>query len=72
MKIFKCLLVLMTLSCAVSANSAMFKYNELMIKDYDEMLKLVRTQLNKAKGDDGYIGPRASDRSHETDFFTTQ
>ena len=46
----------MTLSCAVSANSAMFKYNELMIKDYDEMLKLVRTQLNKAKGDDGYIG----------------
>ena len=34
---------------SVAGNAAMFKYNELMIKDYDEMLKMVQGKVREAR-----------------------
>ena len=48
--VFLCLFCLQT-------SAAMFKYNELMIKDYDEMLKLVQGQVKKSRA----VGSNTSD-----------
>lgn len=37
------------LFAGVQVTAAQFKYNELMLKDYDEMLKMVNSQLKKAR-----------------------
>lgn len=53
MKTLLLLLLAVSLPSALAAN---YKYNELMIKDYDEMLEMVQSFVNKAKtaaGEDG-------------------
>ena len=49
-------LLLLSLS---PAHAAMFKYNELMIKDYDEMNQLVQAQVAKARA----VGSNSSDEN---------
>ena len=41
------------------ASAAQFRYNELMIKDYDEMLQLVNLKLKQARG----VGSNTSDEN---------
>lgn len=50
--------VLLTLFC-LETSAAMFKYNELMIKDYDEMYKMVQAQVKKARA----VGSNSSDEN---------
>jgi hypothetical protein len=57
MKKFKWFISTLVFLSLSTAHGAMFKYNELMIKDYDEMSQLVQGFLKKARGqsDDGDI-----------------
>jgi hypothetical protein len=52
------LYALLSLFCLQTA-AAMFKYSELMIKDYDEMNKLVQTQVKKSRA----VGSNATDEN---------
>lgn len=52
----KTITLLLTLIFALPSFAANYKYSELVIKDYDEMLEMVQTFVNKAKevgGEDG-------------------
>lgn len=55
----KTLLAALTLTLALPAHAAMFKYNELVTKDYDEMSQMVQTLLGKARA----VGSNSSDTS---------
>ncbi len=50
--------VVLTLFC-LQSSAAMFKYNELMIKDYDEMYKLVQGKVKQARS----VGSNTSDEN---------
>lgn len=49
---------LLTLFC-LQTSAAMFKYNELMIKDYDEMYKMVQTKLKASRA----VGSNSADEN---------
>jgi hypothetical protein len=49
---------LLTLFC-LETSAAMFKYNELMIKDYDEMNKMVQSKVKQARA----VGSNSSDEN---------
>lgn len=53
----KTLIYVLTGLFCLQTSAAMFKYNELMIKDYDEMLKLVQSQVKKSRS----VGSNTSD-----------
>ncbi|MGE0761975.1 MAG: hypothetical protein AB7N80_01725 [Bdellovibrionales bacterium] len=48
MRHIRILLVLSLLTFGLSSEAARYKYSELQIKDYDEMLALVKTRVKKA------------------------
>src|SRR5689334_3957682 len=48
---------LLSLTLSLQLFAAQFKYNELMLKDYDEMLQMVNGKLKKARS----VGSNSSD-----------